>query len=679
MDIAKIKSRMESLVVQIEKHNYQYYTLDNPTVSDDVYDSLKKELVRLQDKHPELANADTPTEKVGGKLLDQFEEFEHVSPMYSLDNVFNEEELVAWIARVVKKLGYMPKFSVEYKFDGLAVNLFYEYGALNVAATRGDGKVGEIVTNNALRIATVPATLTERDNIPKHLEIRGEIYMCRAVFAKLNEDRVLAGEAPFKNPRNAAAGSMRQLDPNVTEKRNLTFVPYTVIIPGTDPFEHLAPTQDELISIDLPLLGFSTEDTFVCNDAAELMTAYNEMLTKARLDKNFPFDIDGMVIKVNTIADQQKLGYSNRVPNWAVAFKFPAEEVTTELLGVVFQVGRTGVITPVAKVTPVFVGGVHVSSITLHNFDEIVRLGIHVTDTVVMKRAGDVIPKIISVIEEDRQFYAQPILPPNVCPCCGSDVVKDKLASGGDAVAYVCTGGDNCTDQVIQKIVHFVSRNAMDIDGLADKTVEQLVLLGKVKTYADLYNLAISDFLELDGFAKPSAIKMVEAIKASQIPDLAKFLFALGIPYVGEGTAIRLAMSLGSFDAIRNASLERLIAIPDIGETTAAAIREFFTDLKVRIMLSTLMDYVKPTEYKVADATGALFGQTWVVTGSMESKSRDEMKKYLRSLGADVSSSVSKKTTTVLAGPGAGGKLDQAKALDVPVMDEATFIELYGK
>ncbi len=658
-------ARARELREHLERWNHEYYVLDAPSIPDADYDRALRELAELERSFPELIDPESPTQRVGAPPLDVFESVAHPIPMLSLDNAFSEDELAAFVRRICDRLDVdeTPELVAEPKLDGIAVSLIYRDGRLWRAATRGDGTRGEDITLNVRTIRAIPLRL-QGDDWPAELEVRGEIFMPRAGFEAFNEQARRAGEKPFVNPRNAAAGSLRQLDSSITAKRPLDFFAYAA---GQHPDDGWPASHWEVLERfrgwGLPV---SREARRVASlEACE--TYYREM--EARRD-GLAFDIDGIVYKVNAFAAQRELGFVARAPRWAIARKFPAQEAMTTLLGVEFQVGRTGAITPVARLKPVFVGGVTVSNATLHNMDEIARLNLHEDDTVVVRRAGDVIPQVVSVIEERRRENAPVVIAPQSCPVCDSPVERVE----GEA-ALRCTGGLVCPAQRKASLRHFAARRAMDIDGLGDKLIEQLVDRGLVRNVADLYHLTQEQLCALERMGEKSAQKLLGAIEKSRQTTLPRFLFALGIREVGEATAVSLANHLGSLEAIAAADEDTLMAIPDVGPVVAAHVWGFFTSAQQEVVAQLREAGVTwPDVERAVDNDGPLKDQTWVVSGRLESCSRDEAEERLRGLGARTAKSVSGKTTVLLAGPGAGSKLAKAESLGVEVIDEAEFL-----
>ena len=777
-DAQTAAERLAALRSEIDAHNYRYYVLDQPTVPDAEYDRLFRELQALEAEHPELVTPESPTQRVGGEALAAFGQIRHEIPMLSLGNAFEEQDLLDFDRRVREGLdlpagdlfggGAEVDYSCEPKLDGLAVSLLYENGVLVRGATRGDGSVGEDISANVRTVRNIPLKL-HGEGWPAVLEVRGEIYMPKAGFEALNARQLESGGKPFANPRNAAAGSLRQLDPKITASRPLEFCTYGVgRCDGALPDTHI-----EILHAfkrwGLPI----SRELKRAKGVAECRAYYDDI--GARRD-GLAYEIDGVVFKVNAIAQQRELGFRAREPRWAIAHKFPAREELTELLDVEFQVGRTGAITPVARLKPVQVAGVTVSNATLHNMDEVARLGVMIGDTVIVRRAGDVIPQILGVIAERRPVEARAVHVPEQCPVCGSAVERTQLIKRGkgresvsEGAVYRCIGRLSCRAQLKQAIIHFVSRRAMDIDGLGDKIVEQLVDRGLVNSPADLFTLAYEQIIVLDGFADLSTRNLLAAIEHSRTPTLARFIYALGIPDVGEETAKLLARALGSLARIQVALPEVLTWLPDVGLEVAHEISHFFLDDHNRQVIARLLEQLRlqgegelHAEFaacatlpellgklniphiavtgaqKLADRFGSLeailtadwldlrqverltekaarslreffdqpenvqraraieaqlrafgmhweserqqaaglplAGQTWVLTGTLESMSREQGKERLEGLGAKVAGSVSAKTTAVVAGPGAGSKLAKATELGVKLLDEEAFL-----
>ncbi|MFQ3198959.1 MAG: DNA ligase (NAD+) [Paraglaciecola sp.] len=667
------KQRLEQLIAKINEYNYRYYVQDEPTVPDAQYDRLMQELQAIETQHPTLLSADSPTQKVGGQALTAFEQVEHEVPMLSLDNAFDEPSVLAFEKRVKDRLkrDISIQFSCEPKLDGLAVSLLYEEGKLVRGATRGDGRVGENISSNVRTIANVPLTL-RGDNYPRRLEVRGEVIMTRSGFVKLNETQRAKGKKAFVNPRNAAAGSLRQLDPKITAARPLMFYSYSLGLVENEK-QPLASTHSgrlaQLSAWGLPL----SKELSVADGAGQCIAYYHEM---AQVRDQLSYDIDGVVFKVDDVALQQELGFVARAPRWAIAQKFPAQEEMSKLIDVEFQVGRTGAITPVARLEPTFVGGVTVSNATLHNQDEIQRLGIKIGDTVIIRRAGDVIPKVVGVVTEQRPADATEIVFPVRCPVCDSAV--EKLA---DEVVAKCTGGLYCPAQRKEAMKHFASRKALDVDGLGDKLIEQLVDLHKVKTPADFFSLDIAQLASMERMGEKSAVNLLQALEHSKRTTLAKFLYALGIREVGEATAASLAQHFCALPEIENASLEALQEVPDVGVIVAQHIHNFFREDHNLQVIAALLDagINWPKVEKRAPESLPLSGQIYVLTGTLTEMDRAQAKAKLQNLGAKVAGSVSAKTSCVVAGEKAGSKLLKAQELGVKVITEEEMLTMFAE
>ena len=676
--IEDVIEQLTSLRNLIRHHEYCYYVLDAPEIPDSEYDKLIKQLQKIEQQYPNLITTDSPTQRVGGAPLAQFASIKHELPMLSLDNVFDESSFIAFNKRVKDRLHLNENEQVEYccelKLDGLAVSILYENGKFSKAATRGDGTTGEDITANVRTIKTIPLVLTG-ENIPARLEVRGEVFMTHKGFAKLNADAEKRNEKVFANPRNAAAGSLRQLDPKITAKRPLSFYCYGVgIIEGSSlPDTH----YDRLMQFKA--WGLPVSDKVEKRQGAQAALDYFKQIGEQRM--SLDFDIDGVVIKVNSIALQNELGFVARAPRWATAFKFPAQEEVTQLNKVDFQVGRTGAITPVARLEPVSVAGVIVSNATLHNSDEIARLGIREGDYVTVRRAGDVIPKIVAVLLDRRPTDTKEIVFPTHCPICGSLIVRDE----GQAISR-CAGGLICPAQRKEALKHFVSRRAMNVDGMGDKIIEQLVDKDYVKTPADLYKLNLPTLCSLDKIGEKSANNLLNALNASKNTTLSRFIFALGIPNVGEVTAENLVNQLGNLSAIENASLEQLQTVNDIGVVIAESIIDFFQEPHNRNVIEQLtseeinihwQDVTPQTQTTIVDSPFS--GKTVVLTGTLSLLTRDEAKNKLKQLGAKVTGSVSKNTDLVIAGEAAGSKLDKAQELGIKVIDEQEMLNLLAE
>lgn len=661
----------QQLKDELNQHNHRYYVLDDPSVPDSEYDRQLRKLSEIEGRYEGLITDDSPSQRVGGIALESFSQIKHVVPMLSLDNAFNDVELQEFERKVKDRLNYSTsdnsqkiEYACEPKLDGAAVSLLYKKGSLVYGATRGDGSVGEDITANVRTIKSVPLKL-QGDNIPELLEVRGEIYLPRAGFDRLNAAAIRAGEKTFVNPRNAAAGSLRQLDSKITASRPLEMCAYSVGQYKSD----LKPETHKGMLEALGGWGFKINPFVEALTGIAACEDYYQRMAEQR--DQLPYDIDGIVYKVNSLKLQNRLGFVAKAPRWAIARKFPAQEEMTRLLDVEFQVGRTGAITPVARLEPVFVGGVTVSNATLHNRDEIDRLGLRIGDMVIIRRAGDVIPQIAKVVVEKRPLEARLIEFPIRCPVCQSSVQRGE----GEAVAR-CSGGLFCGAQIKEAIKHFASRKAMDIDGLGDKLVELLVDKSVIFSVADLYELQPTQLVDLERMAEKSATNLIAAIDASKDTTLAKFLYALGVREVGEATAQTLANNFGSMEPITQASVEVLLEIDDVGPIVAKHIVNFFRNPDNLSIISALREAGVhwPDIDLSRQASQPLRGQTWVITGGMETISRAEAKDRLQDLGAKVASSVSAKTTRVVAGPGAGSKLSKALALEVAVMDEAQFL-----
>ncbi|NRP15253.1 NAD-dependent DNA ligase LigA [Marinobacterium sp. xm-a-152] len=772
-----IEQQILELREQLQQHAYRYYVLDDPSVTDAEYDHLYRQLEALEADHPELVTADSPTQRVGAKPEGGFAEVVHEIPMLSLSNQFNRDDVHAFYRRAQEGLDSDASLAItlEPKLDGLAVSILYENGFLVRAATRGDGSTGEDITSNVRTIQSVPLKLMGA-GWPERIEVRGEVYMPRAGFEALNQQARETGQKSFVNPRNAAAGSLRQLDPSITASRPLTFCCYGTGV-GSD---ELPDSYYETLQL-INSWGLKISDQIARVEGADACFDYIEALGAKR--DALPYDIDGVVLKCDSREVQETLGFRSRDPRWATAFKYPAQEEVTQLLDVDFQVGRTGAVTPVARLEPVFVGGVTVSNATLHNMDEIARLDAKVGDWVVIRRAGDVIPQIVKVATDRRTGDEQPIAIPSACPVCGSEVERVQLVKRSkgqeqkvEGSVYRCVGRLSCSAQLKQALIHFVSRKALDIDGLGDKAIEQLVDRELVKSPADLFRLTKDQVLTLEGYAELSAQNLIDAVGQSKTISLARFIYALGIPEVGEETARTLALSLGTLERIRQAQSRTLTLLPDIGLEVAHEITHFmaeehnqkvlddllslgiqleeqeqiaaklqasvsFAELiegsnikgvaatgakalaahfeTVEALLAADEDALKAvpklssraaagvleaiqdetwcqqlqrfetqliefgmhwySERRVSDASAPLEGQTWVLTGTLETMGRSEAKALLQEMGAKVSGSVSSKTDAVVAGPGAGSKLAKAEQLGIRLLDENEFNQLLGR
>ena len=662
-----ISDRILQLRQEIDSHNYQYYVLDAPTIPDAEYDLLFRELQQLEAEYPQLATSDSPSQRVGAGPAAAFSQVTHRVPMLSLNNAFAAEEVEAFDRRVREGLGREGiEYAVEPKFDGLAISLVYEHGQLVLAATRGDGTSGEDVTANIKTIHAIPLKL-HTQQAPQFLEVRGEVLMLKRDFEKLNAAQRAKGEKEFANPRNAAAGSLRQLDSKITASRKLTFFAYALgaVEGATLPRQH-SQVMQWLSELHFPVC----HERSVVQGVSGLLNYYQALgAQRAAL----PFEIDGVVYKVNDLAAQTELGFVTRAPRFAVAHKFPAQEMMTEVLGIDVQVGRTGAITPVARLKPVFVGGVTVTNATLYNEGELQRTVVRIHDFVIVRRAGDVIPEVVSVILDKRPPQAQRFVMPSQCPVCGSHIVKLP-----DEVIARCSGGLFCPAQRKQALLHFSSRRALDIEGLGDKLVEQLVDAQLVNTPADIFRLDQASLENLERMAEKSAANILAAIEHSKQTSLARFIYALGIRNVGEATAKDLAQHYGTLDGLMQADAEQLIAVPDVGPIVAQSITEFFLEAHNREVIAALRSAGvtwPDVEVKSVQQT-ALSGKIFVLTGTLPTLSREDAKARIESVGAKVAGSVSKKTDFVVAGAEAGSKLAKALELGVDVLDEAGLLSL---
>jgi DNA ligase (NAD+) len=676
---------LDSIRDDLHRHNYLYYALDDPEIPDAEYDRLLRRLQQLEAAYPHLLSSDSPSLKVGSAPLDAFSQVAHKMPMLSLDNAFSDEELADFNKRIIDRLNNslnnsLPKDRVqvsqielldyvcEPKLDGIAVSLIYEAGLLVLGVTRGDGSTGEDITANVRTVGSIPLRL-KGDGFPAVLEVRGEIYMPKASFAKTNKIALENGTKPFVNPRNAAAGSLRQLDSRVTASRALEMCAYSVgVVEGL--IEGVSfPVTHQNILLQLSQWGFRINTEMRLVKGIEACCTYYDKLSKKRA--LLSYEIDGIVFKVNDIELQSRLGFISRAPRWAIARKFPAQEEATELLGIEFQVGRTGAITPVARLQPIFVGGVTVSNATLHNEDEVRRLDARVGDTVIIRRAGDVIPQIVSVVLSRRPDNTVTLAFPLFCPVCGSPIVQLP-----NEVVKRCSGGLICGAQVKEAIKHFASRKAMDIDGLGDKLVEQLVDEQLINSVIDLFSLELDVVAALERMGTKSAANLLAAIEASKTTTLARFIYSLGIREVGEATARNLAQYFGDIDNILYSDEKSLILINDIGPIVARFIVDFMSQANNQILIRQLREQgiqwpvIKAHINSDSTSDQPLLGKTYVISGSLYSVTRDEAKEKLQALGATVTGSVSKKTDCLVAGPGAGSKLTKAASLEIPVIDE---------
>lgn len=672
MEHNSVIEQMRQLIQLIAKHNHAYYVMDQPCISDSEYDHLFHQLKALEQQHPECIQADTPTNKVGGQALSKFASVTHAVPMLSLGNVFNQEDLFAFARRIDERLpNQKVQYDVELKLDGLAISLWYENGVLVRGVTRGDGETGEDITQNVKTIRNLPKVLSSQHQaIPELLEVRGEVLMPKQGFEKLNADQEAKGDKTFANPRNAAAGSLRQLDPNIAASRPLAFYAYGIA--QCQPNHGLETMHDSLHW--LTKFGFEiAERQFLCASIEEVQQRY-EQIQQERPD--LKVEIDGMVIKVDSLKQQQQLGFLSREPRWATAYKFPAQAALTKVENIDWQVGRTGTLTPVARLTPVFVGGVTVSNVTLHNIGEIHRLDVRIGDTVSVYRTGDVIPKVEKVWVEFRPADTEMVNLPTNCPVCESPVVMPE----GEALAR-CSGGLYCAAQRIEAIRHFVSRKALDIEGLGDRWVESLLHLDLLKDVADIYHLHEhrDTLLTIEKMGEKSVQNLIDAIEASKKTTLARFIYGLGIRGVGETTARMLANTFQTLDALKAADVEALKKTPDVGDITAEWIADFFQAPHNIEVLDRLLAAGIHWDAPTAPTRQPLNGESWVVTGTLESMGRDEATQKLQALGARVSGSVSSKTKCVVAGEKAGSKLDKAQKLDIRVMNEQEFLDFLAQ
>ncbi|AXY55969.1 NAD-dependent DNA ligase LigA [Acinetobacter chinensis] len=675
MEQNPVIQQMRQLIQLLAKHNHAYYVMDQPEIEDSEYDQLFHQLKVLEQQYPELVQPDSPVSQVGGKPLSKFENITHTVPMLSLGNVFNQEELFAFARRIEERLPNQKiQYDVELKFDGLAISLWYENGVLIRGVTRGDGETGEVITQNVKTIRNLPKVLSsDQVDVPRLLEVRGEVLMPKAGFEKLNAENEAKGEKTFANPRNAAAGSLRQLDPAVAASRPLAFYAYGIA--QCEPNHGLTSMSASLEW--LTQFGFAVgERHFVCDSIQEVQEKY-EQINRERPE--LLVEIDGMVIKVDDLKQQQQLGFLSREPRWATAYKFPAVAALTTVENIDWQVGRTGTVTPVARLNPVAVGGVTVSNVTLHNIGEIHRLDVRIGDTVSVYRSGDVIPKVEKVWPEFRPADAVEVELPAQCPVCASPVVMPE----GEALAR-CSGGLYCAAQRIEAIRHFVSRKAMDIEGLGDRWAESLLHLDLLKDVADIYHLHEhrEQLLSIEKMGEKSVQNLIDSIEASKKTTFAAFIYALGIRGVGETTARMLANTFQTLDALRNADLEALKKTPDVGDITAEWIIDFFQAEHNLEVVDRLIAAGIHWDAPVAPTRQPLNGESWVITGTLATMGRDDATQMLQALGARVSGSVSAKTKCVVAGEKAGSKLEKAEKLGIPVLNEQEFLALmqeYGQ
>lgn len=655
------ETRAAELRDTLNEHNYNYYVLDAPTIPDYEYDRMLRELEKLEKDHPELVTPDSPTQRVGGEAVDSFQQVVHRVPLQSLQDVFSPEELLDFDRRV-REGGAVPEYLLEPKVDGLSVALEYENGIFVRGATRGRGDVGEDVTENLRTIRSIPLKL---DNAPEILIVRGEVYMPRKTFERLNEERELKGESLFANPRNAAAGAMRQLDPKVAAARGLDMVVFNIQYTDRQPFQSDSAGLDWLRSLRFKVIDYQVSD-----DMEDIQSAIFELGDRR---EKYPFDIDGAVVKVNSLAQRDVLGETAKFPRWAAAYKYPPERKESVVEEIVVQVGRTGVLTPKAVVAPVRLAGTTVTNATLHNQDFIAEKDIRVGDTVIVQKAGEIIPEIVSVVKEKRPEGTSPYLLPTVCPVCGAAVARDE-----DGAHIRCTGAE-CPAQLLRNLTHFASRDAMDIEGLGPAVVKGLVGAGLVKTPADLYRLERDQVAKLDRMGRKSAENLIGAIERSKQNDLSKLLYAFGIRQVGQKAGKILAARFGCLDALAQASVEELTAIDDVGGITAQYLTQWFAAPQSQHLIAALKEAGVNMENQSVPMGDRLAGITFVLTGELSSGSRKEAGAKLEALGAKVSGSVSKKTGCVVAGEAAGSKLRKAQELGVPVFDEEEFLILVGE
>lgn len=671
-NLDQVRQRMEQLTDELEKHNKAYYVDNNPTISDELYDSMFQELSRLEAQYPQFKSLFSPTQRVGAAVQSELSKVRHAVPMLSIytETDYTAEGAYNFEARVRRELELPEDVSIEYdtelKFDGLAINLRYEDGILVQAATRGDGYTGEDVTANVKTIRTIPL---RAEGLPKVFEVRGEVIMHKAVFERLNEEQKALGLKLFANPRNAAAGSLRQLDPALTAKRSLNFYAYGF----GEVSEMPVSSQSELLAYlkgkDFPV----APEHGLAHNPEELQAFHSRV---AEIRQDLPFDIDGVVYKVNSFDRQKQLGFVSREPRWACAHKYPPEEVQTQVLDITVQVGRTGKLTPVARLKPVFVGGVTVSNVSLNNEEFLEKLGVKIGDTVVVHRAGDVIPEVVRVIPELRPADAKDFVMPEICPVCGSHAYKEE----GEKDRH-CSGGLFCKAQRVQAILHFVSRTAMGIDGIGEKLAEQLIHADLVKTVADIYKLKKENLLGLERMGEKSAEKLLASIEASKHTTLERFIYALGVPEVGEATARTLASHFGALKKIEEASLEQLMEVEDIGPAVAECILHFFAEpVNLEVIGALIEDGVTWEENQgTKDEDLPFKGMTFVLTGSLPTLSRDKASDLIRKFGGKVSGSVSKKTAYVLAGEAAGSKLAKAQELGINIISEEDLFKLINR
>ena len=663
-NIEEAQARVLELRLLIDRANRRYYVLDQPEITDAEYDALFRELVNLETQYPALVTPDSPTQRVGGPPSDAFAKVTHRVPMLSLGNAFDREEVREFDRRVRRTLGGLKvEYITELKIDGLAMSLLYEDGRYAVGATRGDGYVGEDVTPNVKTIPSVPLSVTLPAGLPRTFEVRGEVYMPKRSFQRLNADLAAQGKPLFANPRNAAAGAVRQLDPRITASRRLDTFMYALDPPGR------ARSQEQILA-GLDASGFHVNPTHRTHGSIEAVIEFLDEWQAKRHELDY--EIDGIVIKVNDLAQQAELGFVSRSPRWALAFKFPPEQTETTVEAIKVYVGRTGAITPVAWLSPVMVGGTTVSRATLHNEDEVARKDVRPQDHVIIQRAGDVIPEVVRVLREKRPKSSRPWHMPKQCPECGTALVREPGAAVTRCINPVCPA------QVLEHLRHFVSRSAMNIEGFGYATLEQLIQTQMVRDPSDLYHLTKVQLLDLEGFADKSAQNLLDRIDASKSATLARFLLALGIPHVGETMASILAENFGAIDRLLEADIEQLRAVGGVGPIVAEEVYEYFQRPEARRLIQRLLDAgirVKPPRRR----EGPLAGKTFVITGTLSSMTRGEAEERIKALGGSAGSTVSKKIDYLVVGADPGSKLEKARRLKVPVLDEAGFLELVGQ
>lgn len=654
----KIKKKMEELYDIISYHDHKYYIENNPVISDEEYDHLMNELITLEKKYPEFARPDSPTKRVGGKPINEFKSIKHERPMLSIDNTYSEEELKEFDRRIKRALGKDVEYFVELKIDGVAVSLMYEDRQLLKGVTRGDGYVGDDVTENIKTIRDIPLFVPEE----QRFEVRGEVYMSKLDFEKLNKEKIESGEEPFANPRNATAGSLKLLNPKEVARRRLRFFAYGGF------FNQDLVTQENTLNY-LKNLGFSVNPE---SQRAKNIEDVIEFCKKWETRRNqLSYAIDGIVIKVNTLRDQEILGFTSKSPRWAVAYKFPAEQATTTIKDVVVQVGRTGILTPVAILEPVHLAGTMVTKASLHNFDEIKRLDVRIGDRVFVEKAGEIIPKVVKVIKETRTGQEKQILPPEKCPVCGSKATKEQ-----DEVAYRCPNA-RCPAQVKERILHFASRRAMNIQGLGERIVNVLVDMGLVKDFADLYSLTPQQLENIERMGEISSRKLVESIQSSKNAPFSNVIYALGIRHIGERASEILAENFLSIEEIKNADEEKLANIPEIGSVAAKSIRNFFDNPENNEIIQKLIKAgVSMQQAQLSKKEGSLSGIRFVITGTLKNYTREEMKTELKKRGARISENISRQTDYLIAGENPGSKLEKAKRLGVKIITEEEVIRM---